>query len=65
MPPLWMVICGMSGTIAVISEIGNRRRSNRRDIESVGFMPWSTITALAFLTFGISIAFGLGILSTG
>ncbi|MEH6828374.1 hypothetical protein [Parasphingorhabdus sp.] len=55
----------MSGTIAVISEIGNRRRSNRRDIEDVGFMPWSTITALALLTFGISIAFGLGIISTG
>jgi hypothetical protein len=65
MPPLWIVMCSMSGTIAVISEIGNRRRSNRRDIEDVGFMPWSTITALALLTFGISIAFGLGIISTG
>ncbi|ATW04202.1 hypothetical protein C8024_17575 [Sphingopyxis sp. BSNA05] len=64
MPPLWMMICGLSGTVALISEIGNRRRSNRRDIEDVGFMPWSTITALALLTFGISIAFGLGILST-
>jgi len=65
MPPLWIVMCSMSGTIVVISEIGNRRRSNRRDIEDVGFMPWSTITALALLTFGISIAFGLGIISTG
>ena len=65
MPPLWMMLCGLSGTIAVISELGNRRRNNRRDIDDVGLMPWSTITALALLTFGISIAFGLGILSTG
>ena len=65
MPPLWMVMCSMSGTIAVIAEIGNRRRSNRREIDDVGFMPWSTITALALLIFGISIAFGLGIISTG
>ncbi|WP_339827296.1 hypothetical protein [uncultured Parasphingorhabdus sp.] len=48
----------------MIAEIGNRRRNNRRDIEDVGFMPWSTITALALLTFGISIAFGLGFIST-
>jgi hypothetical protein len=65
MPPLWMTLCGLSGTMAVISEIGNRRRINRRDIDDVGFMPWSTITALALLTFGISLAFGLGIISTG
>ena len=63
MPPLWIVMCGLSGTVAVIAEIGNRRRNNRNDIEDVGFMPWSTITALALLTFGISIAFGLGFIS--
>ncbi len=63
MPPLWMVICGLSGTVAMIAEIGNRRRNNRRDIENVGFMPWSTITALSLLTFGISMAFGLGFIS--
>jgi len=53
MPPPWIVICGLSGTIAIIS-VGNRRRNNRRDIDDVGFMPWSTITALALLTFGIA-----------
>lgn len=63
MPPLWVVICGLSGAVAVIAEIGNRRRSNRRDIDDVGFMPWSTITALSLLTFGISMAFGLGLIS--
>jgi hypothetical protein len=56
-------MCGLSGTAAVIAEIGSRRRNNRNDIEDVGFMPWSTITALALLTFGISIAFGLGFIS--
>ncbi|WP_417622714.1 hypothetical protein [Parasphingorhabdus sp.] len=64
MPPLWMLLCGLSGTIAVISELGNRRRNNRRDIEDVGFMPWSTVTAMSLLTFGISFAFGIGLLST-
>ncbi|MGB5723319.1 MAG: hypothetical protein WBM39_02800 [Parasphingorhabdus sp.] len=64
MPPLWMVICGLSAVCAVIAEIGNRRRNNRNDIENVGFMPWSTITAMSLLTFGISIAFGLGFIST-
>ncbi len=64
MPPPWIVICGLSATIAIISELGNRRRNNRRDIDDVGIMPWSTITALSLLTFGISLAFGLGILST-
>ena len=64
MPPLWVVICGLSGTLAVISELGNRRRNNRRDIDDVGIVPWSTITALSVLTFGISFAFGLGFLTT-
>ncbi|MEH6789102.1 hypothetical protein [Parasphingorhabdus sp.] len=64
MAPPWVVICGLSGAIAIISELGNRRRNNRRDIDDVGFVPWSTITALALLTFGISLAFGVGILST-
>ncbi len=63
MPPLWMVICGLSGISAAIAEWGNRRRNNRNDIENVGFMPWSTITAVSLLTFGISIAFGLGFIS--
>ncbi|MEH6702757.1 hypothetical protein [Parasphingorhabdus sp.] len=56
-------MCGLSGTAAVIAEVGNRRRNNRNDIEDVGFMPWSTITAVSLLTFGISIAFGLGFIS--
>ena len=64
MPPLWLVIGGIAGIVAVVAEIGNRRRNNRNDIEDVGFMPWSTITALALLAFGISIAFGLGFIST-
>lgn len=64
MPPLWVVIGGLAVVVALIAEFANRRRNNRRDIENVGFMPWSTITALALLTFGISMAFGFGFLST-
>ncbi len=63
MPPLWMAIGVVSATIALISEMANRRRSKRKDIERVGFMPWPTITAMSLLTLGISIAFGLGFIS--
>jgi hypothetical protein len=64
MPPLWTVICGIAAIIALVSEIANRRRIQRKDIDRVGFMPWPTITAMSLLTFGISLAFGLGFIST-
>jgi len=60
MPPTWMIFCGIAAIVAVISELANRRRSKRKDINKVGFMPWQTITAMSLLTFGISLAFGLG-----
>jgi len=64
MAPLWIVICGIAGIIAILSEIANRRRNLRKDINKVGFMPWPTITAMSLLTFGISAAFGFGFIST-
>ena len=64
MPPTWVIVCGVAAVVALISEIANRRRSNRKDINKVGFMPWPTITAMSLLTFGISLAFGLGFIST-
>ncbi|OAO01870.1 hypothetical protein [Parasphingorhabdus sp.] len=63
MPPLWMIACGVSAVLALISEIANRRRNQRKDIDRVGFMPWTTITAMSLLTCGISIAFGFGFIS--
>ncbi|MEP2103440.1 hypothetical protein [Parasphingorhabdus sp.] len=54
----------MAATITVVSEVANRRRSKRKDINKVGFMPWQFISAASLLTFGISVAFGLGFIST-
>jgi hypothetical protein len=65
MVPLWMIVAGISATIAMIAEIASRRRNNRKDIDKVGFMPWPTITAMALLTFGISLAFGFGFIEAG
>ena len=64
MPPTWVIFCGVAAFVALVSEIANRRRNNRKDINKVGFMPWPTITAMSLLTFGISLAFGLGFIST-
>jgi len=64
MPPTWTIFCGLAAVVALVSEIANRRRNNRKDINQVGFMPWATLTAMSLLTFGISLAFGLGFIST-
>lgn len=64
MVPQWMVVCAVAATITVVSEVANRRRSKREDINKVGFMPWQFISAASLLTFGISVAFGMGFIST-
>lgn len=64
MVPQWMVVCAVAATITVVSEVANRRRSKRKDINKVGFMPWQFISAVSLLTFGISVALGLGFIST-
>ena len=65
MLPLWMIVAGISATIALIAEFASRRRNNRKDIDKVGFMPWPTITAMSLLAFGISLAFGFGFIEAG
>ena len=65
MPPIWVIFAGVAAFVAVISEVANRRRNNRKDINKVGFMPWSTITAMSLLVFGISLAFGFGFIEAG
>ncbi len=64
MVPQWIVVCGVAASVAVVSEVANRRRNKRKDINKVGFMPWQFISAASLLTFGISVAFGLGFIST-
>lgn len=39
-----MTICGsLAALIAVIAWLGDHRRHRRKDIERVGFMPWTPI----------------------
>jgi hypothetical protein len=35
--------------VAITSAFGERRRSRRRDMDQVGFMPWTLIQVLAML----------------
>jgi hypothetical protein len=35
--------------VAITSAFGERRRSRRRDMDRVGFMPWTLIQVLAML----------------
>ena len=45
--------------LAIVAGIGERRRNARRDIDAVGFMPWSAITLFSVMV--ALIAFSLAI----
>ena len=45
--------------LAGISSMAERRRTNRKDIEKVGFMPWPMIMVLSLLTGIICFAFAV------
>jgi len=51
MPELggWAIAAITAVCVAAISSFANHRRQNRRDIEKVGFMPWTSITMAALL----------------
>jgi len=49
----------MSGIIVVISSRADRRRSRRKNIEAVGFMPWTAITVFAVLSTVIAAALAI------
>lgn len=55
-----MIGVGASMMIA-IAAYAERRRARRRDLESVGFMPWQLVTILA--TFIALFAFALALVS--
>lgn len=38
---------------------GDRRRANRKDLDAVGFMPWSLILILAMIIAAVCAAFAL------
>lgn len=45
----WTGASIVSGIIVLISSVADRRRHRRRDINDVGFMPWTAITVFAVL----------------
>ncbi|MVZ97545.1 hypothetical protein EUU23_07480 [Sphingorhabdus sp. IMCC26285] len=56
---LWTGLSMMSGIIVVISSLADRRRSRRKNIEAVGFMPWTAITVFAVLSTVIAAALAI------
>ncbi|KPH58740.1 hypothetical protein ACLIMP_10125 [Novosphingobium aerophilum] len=40
---------GVAALFAVIAWIGDRRRMKRRDLDRVGFMPWTTVFFFALM----------------
>lgn len=55
---------GIAAVIAALAWIGDRRRTHRRNLDSVGFMPWTTIffwsLLAAVLLLGLSARAWLG-----
>lgn len=57
----WLgILCGALVVMAV-AIIADRRRQKRRNIENVGFMPWTGITVLATLIALVSAALAIKI----
>ncbi len=49
----------LSGVIVLVSSLADRRRTTRKNIEAVGFMPWTAITVFAVLGSVISAALAI------
>jgi hypothetical protein len=45
---LWWA-SGISAAVAALSALAEHRRSRRRDLDKVGWMPWNFIQILGFL----------------
>lgn len=43
----WAITAAVAAVIALCAILLERRRVRRRNIESVGFMPWTLLTVLA------------------
>lgn len=58
------IIGGVAALVALVAWIGDRRRHNRKDIDRVGFMPWTAIffwsLLAAVLLLGLSARAWLG-----
>jgi hypothetical protein len=55
----WTAIALGSAALVLLSSIADRRRHGRRDINNVGFVPWTAITVLAVLSTVIAAALAI------
>lgn len=55
----WTATAVLSAFVVAVSALADRRRTNRKDIEAVGFMPWTAITVLFVLATVLSAALAL------
>lgn len=56
--PLWL-FAGISAVVAGIAALADRRRSRRRDLDRVGWVPWPSIVVAAILCTAIGAALAL------
>ena len=55
----WTAMSILSALVVVVSSLADRRRTKRRNIEAVGFMPWTVITVMSVLGTVLCIALAL------
>ncbi len=55
----WMATTCFFAAIVAISALADRKRSRRKKVEDVGFMPWTSITVFSVLLFVISAALAI------
>jgi hypothetical protein len=56
---LWTGVALLSGVLVAVSSLADRRRNRRRNIDAVGFMPWTAITMMSVLATVVAAALAL------
>jgi hypothetical protein len=56
---LWTGVAILSAVMVLVSSLADRKRNRRRDINAVGFMPWTAITVMSVLSTVISAALAI------
>jgi hypothetical protein len=56
---LWTGVAISSAVMVLVSSLADRKRNRRRDINAVGFMPWTAITVMSVLATVVSAALAI------
>ncbi|MCW0199758.1 hypothetical protein [Sphingopyxis sp.] len=54
-----LTVSAVGAVLAVVAEVADHRRRNRRDVDAVGFMPWRGIALVSVIVALFAAAFGL------